>query len=52
MRSKKREEYIIFGKQILDSFFSKENYELNKSTINKIKTRLSYRISRSIRVPI
>jgi len=36
-RTKKREEYIIFGKQILDSFFEKENYELNKSTINKIK---------------
>ena len=27
----------MFGKQILDSFFVKENYELNKSTINKIK---------------
>ncbi len=36
-RTKKRDEYIMFGKQILDSFFVKENYELNKSTINKIK---------------
>ncbi len=36
-RTKKREEYTIFGKQILESFFEKENYELNKSTINKIK---------------
>ncbi len=36
-RTKKRDEYISFGKQILFSFFEKENYELNKSTINKIK---------------
>tara|TARA_Y100001970_G_scaffold132238_1_gene163083 strand:+ start:3778 stop:5901 length:2124 start_codon:yes stop_codon:yes gene_type:complete len=36
-RTKKRDEYISFGKQILDTFFEKENYELNQSTINKIK---------------
>ena len=36
-RSKKRDEYILFGKEILNSFFMKENYELNSSTLNKIK---------------
>jgi GTP pyrophosphokinase len=36
-RSKKRDEYILFGKEILNSFFNKENYELNDSTIKKIK---------------
>ena len=36
-RSKKRDEYIIFGKEILNSFFLKENYDLNESTLNKIK---------------
>jgi len=36
-RSKKREEYVLFGKEILNSFFEKENYELNSSTIEKIK---------------
>ena len=36
-RSKKRDEYILFGKEILNSFFIKENYDLNKSTITKIK---------------
>ena len=36
-RSKKRDEYIFFGKEILNSFFLKENYELNDSTLTKIK---------------
>ncbi len=36
-RSKKRDEYIIFGKEILNSFFNKENYDLNESTLIKIK---------------
>ena len=36
-RSKKRDEYIIFGKEILNSFFIKENYDLNKITLEKIK---------------
>tara|TARA_Y100001970_G_scaffold294081_1_gene446601 strand:+ start:5071 stop:7194 length:2124 start_codon:yes stop_codon:yes gene_type:complete len=36
-RTKKRDEYVRFGKQILESFFEKENYELNISTIEKIK---------------
>ena len=35
-RSKKRDEYILFGKEILTSFFDKENYELNESTIKRI----------------
>ena len=43
-RTKKREEYIIFGKEILNSFFKKENYELNQSTINKIKKILNFQI--------
>ena len=41
-RTKKRDEYIRFGKQILYSFFEKENYELNTSTINKIKKDFKY----------
>ena len=36
-RSKKRDEYILLGKEILNSFFDKENYELNESTIKRIK---------------
>ncbi len=36
-RSKKRDEYIIFGKEILYSFFNKENYDLNDSILIKIK---------------
>ena len=40
-RSKKRDEYILFGKEILNSFFQKENYDLNESTINKIENEFS-----------
>src|SRR6056300_184573 len=36
-RSKKKYEYILFGKEILNPFFMKENYELNSSTLIKIK---------------
>ena len=36
-RSKKRDEYILFGKEILNSFFTKENYDLNESTLKLIK---------------
>ena len=36
-RSKKRAEYIIFGKEILNAFFIKENYDLNESISKKIK---------------
>ena len=35
-RSKKRDEYVHFGKEILTSFFQKENYDLNTSTVEKI----------------
>ncbi len=36
-RSKKRDEYIMLGKEILNSFFTKENYDLNDSTLTEIK---------------
>ncbi len=35
-RSKKRDEYIRFGKEILNSIFNKENIEFNETTKNKI----------------
>ncbi len=35
-RSKKRDEYIKFGKEILNSFFSKENIDFNNTTRKKI----------------
>ena len=41
-RTKKRDEHIRFGKQILVAFFEKENYELNLSTINKIKKDFNF----------
>ncbi len=37
IRSKKKTEYIIFGKEILQSFLKKENYELNSNIEEKIK---------------
>ena len=37
-KSKKKDEHIIFGREILNSFFHKENYELNPSIEEKIKT--------------
>ncbi len=40
-RSKKRVEYVHFGKEILNSFFQKENYELNNSTIEKINSKFN-----------
>jgi len=40
-RSKKRDEYILFGKEILSSFFIKENYDLNIDTLNKIKAEFN-----------
>jgi len=40
-RSKKRDEYILFGKEILSSFFIKENYDLNNDTLNKIKAEFN-----------
>ena len=36
-RSKKKDEYIFFGRQIIHNFFQKENYELNSSIEDKIK---------------
>ena len=36
-RSKKRDEYILFGKEILSNFFKKENYKLNSNILDKIK---------------
>ncbi len=36
-KSKKRDEHIIFGKEILNSYFLKENYELNNTVEDKIK---------------
>ncbi len=41
-RSKKRDEHIMFGKEILHSFFNKENYELNESTLKKIQNEFSF----------
>ena len=35
-RFKKREEHIIFGREILINYFQKENYEFNKNTEQKI----------------
>ena len=40
-RSKKRDEYILFGKEILISLFNKENYDLNESTLKKIKNEFN-----------
>ena len=35
-RFKKREEHIIFGREILINYFQKENYEFNRNTKQKI----------------
>ena len=35
-RYKKRDEHIIFGREILINYFQKENYEFNKNTEQKI----------------
>ena len=43
-RSKKREEYIKFGKEILQSLFIQENYDFNDTTIEKIKKELGYKV--------
>ncbi len=36
IRSKKKDEYILFGREILNNFFQKENYDLTKNTEIKI----------------
>ncbi len=38
-KSKKKDEYILFGREILQTFFNKENYELNESVESKIKEK-------------
>ncbi len=42
-RFKKREEYIIFGREILLNYFQKENYEFNKNIENKILDEFNYK---------
>ena len=41
MRSKKRDEHIIFGKDILINSFKKEDIEFSESAINKILTNFN-----------
>ncbi len=36
-RNKKRDEHLLFGREILNSFFQKENFELNNIIEDKIK---------------
>ena len=36
-RSKKKDEYILFGREILITFFQKENYQINNTIEEKIK---------------
>ncbi len=42
-RFKKKEEHIIFGREILLNFFQKENYEFNKNTEQKILNDFNYK---------
>ncbi len=42
-RFKKREEHIIFGREILINYFQKENYEFNKFTEQKILDDYKYK---------
>ena len=39
---KKREEHIIFGREILINYFQKENYEFNKNIEQKILEDFKY----------
>ncbi len=41
-RSKKKDEYVIFGREILLSFFQKENYEINPVIEEKIKKEFKF----------
>ncbi len=41
-RYKKKEEHIIFGREILINYFQKENYELNKNIKQKILEDFNY----------
>ncbi len=38
---KKRDEHIIFGREILNTYFNKENYELNPKIEEKIKQKFN-----------
>ena len=40
---KKKEEHIIFGREILINYFQKENYEFNKNTEQKILDDFKYK---------
>ncbi|MDC3082778.1 bifunctional (p)ppGpp synthetase/guanosine-3',5'-bis(diphosphate) 3'-pyrophosphohydrolase [Pelagibacteraceae bacterium] len=42
-RFKKKEEHIIFGREILINYFQKENYEFNKNTEQKILDDYKYK---------
>ncbi len=42
-RSKKRDEHIIFGKEILSSLFFKENIEFNETSKNKIISEFNFK---------
>ena len=42
-RYKKKEEHIIFGREILINYFQKENYEFNKNIEKKILDDFSYK---------
>ncbi len=42
-RFKKREEHIIFGREILINYFHKENYEFNKNIEQKILDDFNYK---------
>ncbi len=42
-RFKKKEEHIIFGREILLNFFQKENYEFNKNIEEKILNDFNYK---------
>ncbi len=42
-RFKKKEEHIIFGREILINYFHKENYEFNKNIENKILNDFKYK---------
>ena len=42
-RFKKKEEHIIFGREILLNYFHKENYEFNKNIEKKILNDFSYK---------
>ncbi len=42
-RFKKRDEHIIFGREILINYFQKENYEFNRNTEQKILDDFKYK---------